>query len=272
MRLTLTAALGFGVAGFVRGGILVQFRTPLGDMEVEMYEIDKPVTVQNFVNYVDSGRFQDTFVQRWEPNFVIQGGGYFVRNRGTTNEDFALVPTLGQITNEYSVGRTFSNTYGTIAMARVGGQTNSATSQWFFNLTNNAFLDRVDGGFTVFGRVLRGTNVLERFRSTAATNGVFRVNAGGALNTLPVLKQQPTFDDLVYTAISVLRVQVARNPDGSRAVSWNSISNAPNRVEFTTEFPARWQTLISTNGTGAPITVSDSSPDPFRTYRVSVDF
>src|SRR5215212_836009 len=96
---------------------LATFRTTLGTMEVEFYDEDKPVTVSNFVKYVTSGRFTNEFVQRWAPGFVIQGGGYAVTN--TPNGlDLTPIEPFGTITNEYSVGRPFSNTYGTIAMAR----------------------------------------------------------------------------------------------------------------------------------------------------------
>src|SRR5688500_13831307 len=66
---------------------------------------------------------------------------------------------LPPLVSEYAVGSPRSNVYGTIAMARLPGVTNSASSEWFFNLGNNSFLDGVDGGFTVFGRVVRGFDV-----------------------------------------------------------------------------------------------------------------
>src|SRR5688572_5645985 len=114
------------------------------------------------------------------------------------------------ITNEYSVGRTFSNTYGTIAMARQPTRTNSASSQWFLNLKNNSFLDSVDGGFTVFGRVIAGTNVLNLFIPPPPVHGIFRVNAGGGLSTLPTLSTNPSFGDLIYVKV-LLRTNLNRD-------------------------------------------------------------
>jgi cyclophilin family peptidyl-prolyl cis-trans isomerase len=278
MLLTPSRFLVFLLGGVLSGGIswagtLAQFRTPLGDLEVELFDQDKPLTTANFIRYVQSGAWGDVFIHRWEPGFVIQGGGYCTVNRHTTNAAFAVVPSFGAITNEYDVGRTFSNAYGTLAMARVGGETNSATSEWFLNLTNNAFLDQVDGGFTVFGRVVRGTNVLERFNRVSVTNGIYVLPLQKPLNTLPVLSRQPTYEDLVYADISLLHVSVQANPGGGCEISWNSASNVAHVVEFTVQFPPTWELLTRTNGTGGPLQVRDSEPTaPARFYRVRLDF
>lgn len=252
-------------------GIFVQFRTPIGDIDVELFEKDKPITVQNFLRYLTNGGFDNGFIHRWEPGFVIQGGGFFITNRNTTNDLIDVVTSYGDILNEYSAGKIYSNTYGTLAMARVGGETNSATSEWFINLTNNAFLDTVDGGFTVFGRVVRGTNVLQRFNLTTLSNGIYRADAGGALNHLPVLSFTPTLNDLVFVDMTLLRVAVTRQPNGSREISWNSLSNVLHTVEFTTNFPPIWTTLTTTNGTGKRLSIVDPSTDPTRFYRVRGD-
>jgi peptidyl-prolyl cis-trans isomerase A (cyclophilin A) len=103
----------------------------------------------------------------------LQGGGFAITNRGTTNWTIVQVPSYPPITNEFGVGGRFSNVYGTIAMAKLGGDTNSATSQWFFNLANNTFLDAADTNnlFVVFGHVVRGTNVLNAFNQFQYFNG-----------------------------------------------------------------------------------------------------
>jgi cyclophilin family peptidyl-prolyl cis-trans isomerase len=254
---------------------LVQIHTPLGDLLLQLYDADKPATVGNFKRYITNGLFRDTMVQRWEPGFVIQGGGYWITNRNTTNASFETVTTYGNITNEFNVGRTFSNTYGTIAMARVGGQTNSANSEWFISLTNNVFLDSVDGGFTVFGTTLLGTNLLNRFNDTSTSNGIWYVNLGTALPTLPVLSSNPTFNDLVYTDFSLPawpQVTAQLGTNGTRLLSWNSLSNFVNNVDFTTNLVAPWQTLVSTNGTGGEMQVLDTNTVATpRFYRVRVE-
>jgi len=259
-----------------RAGTLAQFRTVLGDIEVELYDQDKPITVQNFIRYVQSGRYRDMFIHRCDPVFVIQGGGYFVTNRFSTNAVIDAIPTYGQIANEFGVGRRFSNTYGTIAMAKVAGDTNSASSQWFFNLKDNAFLDASDANnlFTVFGRVAAGTNVLNAFRTfkyTGPTNVI--VNLGSPLNELPVLTTNVTYSDLIFLDVSLLNVQVQSDSGGGREISWNSVSNRLHHVEFTTSFPPSWQLLISTNGTGNTLRATDTNPvSPARFYRVRVDY
>src|SRR5258706_1001120 len=266
-----------------QAGILAQFRTVLGDIDVELFDKDKPVTVRNFVAYVQSGRYQDTFVHRYVSNFVVQGGGFLVTQRGTTNASLDLVDTFAPIKNEYGSGNVYSNRYGTIAMAKQGGNTNSATSQWFFNLADNFFLDAHDNDhfFTVFGRVVRGTNVLNAFRS-------FRVWAGSAAETnvivdysflfgpdfsdWPFLTGGQTYDDLLYVDISLLNVQV-QNTNGAREISWNSVSGKTNRIEFSPTMPPVWNLLVATNGIGASMKVRDAATGSDRRfYRVTVDY
>ena len=113
-----------------------------------------PQTVANFQDYADSGDWDGALVHRSVPGFVIQGGGF----RDVAGA-YATIPTDPPVPNEPCL----SNTTGTIAMARIGGQPNSATSQWFVNLANNTYLDSVDGGFTAFGRVIgNGMTVVQQ--------------------------------------------------------------------------------------------------------------
>ena len=267
-----------------RANTLAQFRTVFGDIEVELYDQDKPVTVKNFIKLVQSGSYQNMFFHRCLPNFVVQGGGFYVVNRFDVNlfSTFYYVPNFGTITNEFSVGLRRTNSFGTIAMARVGGQTNSATSQWFFNLANNAFLDAVDGGFTVFGRVLRGTNILSYFNTLSQNSGIvdlrkfYGTNSNTSLfSDLPVYyfgAVKPRYVDLVYVDISLLNVQINRLTNGAREISWNSVTGMVNHVEFTTNFPPTWQLLLSTNGNGSPYKVIDATTNSSgRFYRVRVN-
>lgn len=261
----------------VRAGTYVQFRTIYGDIDVELYDQDKPVTVQNFLRYVKSGAYRDTFIHRCVPDFVIQGGGFCTTNR-TKAEDFTTVSAVtnyGAIPNEFGVGRTFSNTYGTIAMAKIGGDTNSASSQWFFNTTNNAFLDANDTNnlFVVFGKVVGGTNVLNGFNTRAYGYGI--VSLGGVFKELPVTyigTYYPYYNELIYVDISLLNVQV-KCTNSVQEISWNSVNGKTNLVQYTTNFPPVWQTLLSTNGNGQPLKVIDNNAGAgTRFYRVTVDF
>jgi peptidyl-prolyl cis-trans isomerase A (cyclophilin A) len=156
----------------------VIMETPLGDIEIELFDDVTPGTVANFLNYVDDGDYEGTFVHRSVPGFVIQGGGF-------TFEDGAAppIPTDPPIKNEFNL----SNVRGTIAMAKRLGDADSATSQWFINLADNSGnLDGDDGQgggfFTVFGQVVgNGMAVADAIAALA------RVDAGGAFAQLPVI-------------------------------------------------------------------------------------
>ena len=231
---------------------MVTLNTPLGDMLLELYDSDKPVTVTNFLTYVRSGAYSNMIFHRWVPGFVIQGGGVYIANRGTTNEDFALIPTNGTITNEYSVGQKLSNAYGTVAMARAGGKTNSATSQWFLNLVDNPSLDSVDGGFTVFGHVVAGTNTLNRYNPAVPPPGLVDLGAtlGGILRELPILPPASTYDDLVYVDPSVVArpvLKAARKENGDLELTWTHPGRFAAIIQGSTQLPASWTTLTQTN-------------------------
>ena len=273
----LPLVLAFFSATFptVQAGTLAQFRTVVGNFDVELFDQDKPETVKNFIRYVDSGAFTNfQIIHRWVPGFVFQGGGVFVTNRGKTNEAFRFIPNYEAITNEYSVGPRYSNVYGTIAMARSTG-TNSATSQWFVNLGDNSALDADKGGFTVFGRVIQGTNVLNKF-SAPFTNNIYRLTLQSPLNELPVNQHDVTnnlilFNSLLYVDITLLKVEVKQMTSGASEVSWNSVSNKLNIIEYTTNFPPVWNTLNSTNGDGSRFTVTDPGTAQGKAfYRVRV--
>ncbi len=154
---------------------VVQVETNLGEFFLQLFDDVAPQTVANFINYVITDRYDDSIVHRSEPGFVIQGGQLKIEEGSTTIDFLRVGPT---IENEFSV----SNTRGTIAMARVGGQVNSATSQWFINLGDNSGLDTVDEGFTVFGQVLG--NGMEVVDAIAALQ---RVQISGLSFPLPVI-------------------------------------------------------------------------------------
>ena len=126
----------------------VRVITNLGAFSIQLFDDVTPVTVANFLHYVNSGRFNRTVIHRSEQGFVIQGG-WLSYNDATNQLDQITTDVAAQ--NEFSV----SNTRGTVAMAKVGDDPNSATSQWFVNLADNsADLDGQNGGFTAFGRVI----------------------------------------------------------------------------------------------------------------------
>lgn len=167
----LVLAFGAGTALATR----VAVETPLGSFEIELLDEEAPASVANFLAYVENGDYDGTFFHRAINGFVIQGGGYTLVD-GTPTAIAARPP----VANEF--GR--SNVRGTIAMARLSGQPDSATNQWFINVVDNgANLDAVDGGFTVFGEVVGdGMQVVD---SILAQAGLW--NFGGTFASLPLL-------------------------------------------------------------------------------------
>ena len=263
----------------LQAGTFVRFRTVFGDVEVELLDKERPITVQNFLQYVRDGAYSGMFFHRVVPNFIIQGGGFVNTAPGTTNEHVGQIATRPPITNEFGIGPLISNATGTIAMAKTADP-NSATSQFFFNLANNATsLDSTNnsGGFTVFGRVVGGTNtlaLLNTFDGARVPQTNYIVNAGGALSELPVVHFPPTgaetyFSILVYCDITLLDVQVAKQADSSRKITWSSAVNATNVVEYTTNFPPVWTTLTNLVRPAAGVSQAvDPAGDPNRFYRV----
>ncbi|HWE96859.1 MAG TPA: peptidylprolyl isomerase [Tepidisphaeraceae bacterium] len=132
-------------------GTTVLVQTVNGNIPMELFDTVTPLTVTNFLHYVDNGLYNNTIIHRAPAGFVDQGGGY-----DTTGTHIFQGPA---VTNEFHL----SNTIGTVAMAKLGSDPNSATSEWFINVADNAAnLDNQNGGFTVFGQVLyNGLSVAE---------------------------------------------------------------------------------------------------------------
>lgn len=133
----------------------VKFETSLGAFVVQLNAAKAPVTVENFLSYVEEGHYDGTIFHRVIPGFMAQGGGY--------TADFKQKPTHKPIKNEADNG--LLNKRGTIAMARTPDP-NSASSQFFINYVDNAFLDYKSPtpqgwGYAVFGEVVEGMNVVD---------------------------------------------------------------------------------------------------------------
>lgn len=166
--------------------------TSLGDIEIELLENDAPKTVANFLRYVEDNRYENTFIHRSVGGFIIQGGGF-----SFSNDTASDVTTFDPVENEFKI----SNTRGTVAMAKLGGDPDSATSQWFINLGDNSGnLDGQNGGFTVFARVIgAGMDVAD------AINQLQTINGGGPFTDLPVINFSGDTikeEHLVFTAVS----------------------------------------------------------------------
>ena len=132
---------------------MIILSTNVGDITLELFADKAPITVKNFLAYVDAGFYDGTVFHRVIPDFMIQGGGF--------TSDMVQKQTNAPIKNEADNG--LSNEPYTVAMARTS-DINSATSQFFINLADNVFLDhgKRDFGYAVFAKVSQGTDIVDK--------------------------------------------------------------------------------------------------------------
>ncbi|MCX7991504.1 MAG: peptidylprolyl isomerase [Proteobacteria bacterium] len=143
---------------------VVLIETSMGNIKVELYPDKAPITVKNFLDYVNSGFYEGTIFHRVIANFMIQGGGF--------TQDFKMKKTNPPIKNEAYNG--LKNKRGTIAMARTM-YVDSATAQFFINVSDNEFLDHRDKtmqgfGYAVFGKVVEGMDVADKISKVKTGN------------------------------------------------------------------------------------------------------
>jgi len=169
----------------------IRIQTNVGSMDFQLFPVNAPLTVQNFLNYANAGFFNGTIFHRVIPNFVIQGGGL-------TSGVVSKVPTLAPIQLEMPNG--LSNTQYTIAMARTADP-NSATSQFFINLVNNAnsldYINALNPGYTVFG--ITSNN----FGLGAQSNATINTIANTPTQTVNGYSNVPV-TDVVIQSVTVL--------------------------------------------------------------------
>jgi peptidyl-prolyl cis-trans isomerase A (cyclophilin A) len=141
---------------------IVSVKTSDGSFTLRLFRDKAPVTVDNFMAYVDEGHYNGTIFHRVIPDFMVQGGGFL--------PDMTEKPTRDAIINESN--NRLHNTRGTVAMARTSDP-DSATAQFFVNVRNNLRLDWTPGnlGYTVFGEVIEGMTVVD-YIVTAPTGNV----------------------------------------------------------------------------------------------------
>jgi peptidyl-prolyl cis-trans isomerase A (cyclophilin A) len=145
---------------------LVVMETSKGKLVIELYPKEAPITVENFLHYVNTGYYNGTVFHRVIPGFVIQGGGM--------TADMQRKKTYAAIENEADNG--LKNMKYTLSMARTNDP-NSATSQFFINLRDNTTLDHseTNAGYAVFGRVIRGTDIVDAIAKVeTTTKGQYR--------------------------------------------------------------------------------------------------
>jgi len=158
-------ALAAGVSLGAQEKPVVVIETSLGNITVELEPEKAPISVKNFLSYVDAGFYEGTIFQRVIKNFMIQGGGM--------TADMQPKATKAAIRNEATNG--LKNARGTIAMARTP-EVNSATSQFFINTVGNDFLnhksvDPKEFGYAVFGKVIDGMDTVDKIASVKTNPG-----------------------------------------------------------------------------------------------------
>jgi cyclophilin family peptidyl-prolyl cis-trans isomerase len=165
---------------------------------VALFDSATPKTVNNFLGYVNRGNYSGTFIHRSIPQFIIQGGGYARSSATAAPTSWREVVKLDPVQNEPGI----SNTRGTIAMAKLGGTRDSATSEWFFNVDtfggNPANLNFQNGGFTAFGAVVgsAGQGIVDSINNlvTNAPNTGNPSTATNAYNITVGSQVRPFFD------------------------------------------------------------------------------
>ncbi|MDB6174247.1 MAG: peptidyl-prolyl cis-trans isomerase cyclophilin type [Chthoniobacteraceae bacterium] len=190
--------------------VSVRLGATIKTFDIALFDQEKPITVTNFLAYLNAGRFDSNFFHRSVAGFVVQGGGF----AWSSANNVVSVPTFEKIKNEPGI----SNLRGTVAMAKLGGDPDSATSQWFVNLADNSGnLDAQNGGFTVFGRVLgTGMTLVDEIAALPV------YNAGSPFDSLPLKG---------YTSGSITRVYtVETNTALVPTLSFSAVSSNPSLV------------------------------------------
>lgn len=197
LKNTVILAAGLCLAGFTNAQEkeipMVKLVTSAGDITVELYPDKAPVTVSNFLQYVDDGFYKGTVFHRVIRNFMIQGGGFDAK----LSKKSTHAPILNEAANA------LKNDRGTMAMARTS-EPNSASSQFFINTVDNAPLNFKDSsaggiGYCVFGRVVEGMDVLDAIQAAPTTT-----KAG--------MRDVPVEDVMIKEAVRVTRVAPAKAP------------------------------------------------------------
>ena len=251
-RYALLVALFTSFATSSAQATIVRFDTVLGPVDVRLYTEATPLTVQNFLNYMNDGDWNGTFFHRSAANiveevneetgeteirqipFVVQGGGFTFGNR------ISSVVTDDPVQNEPGI----SNLRGTIAVAKLSGDPDSGTSQWFFNLGDNSEnLDNQNEGFTVFGRVVgNGMDVVD------AIAALQRVNAGSPFDNLPVRNWNPGDPIELQNVVTVNTIFEVTNTPGD--YNFNGLVDSDDLAVLDGSFGSALDAEADGNGNG----------------------
>jgi cyclophilin family peptidyl-prolyl cis-trans isomerase len=259
----------------------VVLNTSAGPINIELFDAQAPRTVANFLNYIQSGAYNDSIFHRSAKTsngttpFVLQGGG-FTFNTNPSRLD--QIPTDPAVQNEFD-GTNRSNVLGTLAMAKFGNDPNSATDQFFFNLGNNsANLDNQNGGFTVFGKVVSSADqqvvntlaaIPTRDESTAAALPPSQQGAPGqgVFAEIPLQNYAGTNFPTDTTAANYALVQSAQVVSRGDFLTYSVVSNS-NPGLVTPTVKSERLTLTYAAGQSGTATLTVRATDRFG---VSVD-
>lgn len=279
-------------SGLAYANPLVQFRTVFGTLEVELLRDKRPETVANFLHYLETGRYDATFIHRLHPNFLVASGCYTAADRGTVAAAYHPISAYKPIANETKRGGIITNLFGTLALGQVSNGSNRLGSEFFFSLSDASgpFFTQNQGGYPVFGLLRGGVEVLQALNKfkplleeRIATNvliSIFDENLPEYLfgsSLFPVLEFNPRYEvqqqleRLIYLDITLLSVAVKAIPGGAR-IEWEGVRGRPNVVEFTRVFPPVWETLTRVNGTVGRMGVDDLSGETHRFHRVRIEY
>lgn len=227
--LLLASALAF--ISLPSKATVVEIQTSIGTIEVNLFDNTTPETVENFLSYVNSGAYASNVVHRSVNGFVIQAGGYQYTGPITGNFTLDAVAQSAAVVNEPEL----SNVRGTIAMAKLSGQPNSATSQWFINLADNsANLDPQNGGFTVFGQVTSNDmQVVDNIADLSV------LDAGGAFTDVPLQNytqtdldnDEPITDEHLVVIADIVVTDSSADSSANLNPTANTLINAPTAGE-----------------------------------------
>lgn len=209
VRGVLVSLMLSATGAYAQTATLVRMQTQAGPIDIQLYDSTAPRTVANFLSYVQSGAYDGSIFHRLVRGFVLQGGGLKWAEASTPK--LGQVPVASPVANEFSATR--SNVRGTVAMAKVEGNPDSATNQWFVNLADNATnLDSQNGGFTVFGRVLApGMGVVDGLAQLPLINASSCTNLGAlasALSQVPMFSRPADCESVA--AANLLQVSSAK--------------------------------------------------------------
>ncbi|MAD19072.1 MAG: peptidylprolyl isomerase A [Planctomycetaceae bacterium] len=187
--LLLVAVLGLSR---VADASYATIKTTLGTIVVELDEEKAPISVENFTMYAKEGFYDKTLFHRVIPGFMVQGGGF--DHHGAYPQTMHKKPgAKAGIKNEWTNG--VMNKRATLAMARVGGQPDSATNQFFINLADNDFLNQPRDGaaYAVFGKVIGGMDVVDRIAGVPTTTFGIQGQAMNDVPTQPIMIESIAF-------------------------------------------------------------------------------